>query len=187
LADSANVPVGVAQDAFFNNTADGTQLNTLTYSGTGLDALPSISANTNYTLTVALGVPGINYGATYYLSLLANGSSPTGEPIAIPSSSLILLPATSGYTNFYDATVTLNAATILADGLVGQQLGIQLESEIAPGALPYADLSQASQTYFSDVRLDTAAVPEPSTYALMLGGFGLLVYCRSRKYTTARG
>jgi hypothetical protein len=183
VAVSGNVPVAVGQEAFFNNTDDGLgnfPLNTITYSG----ALPTIS-DTSYTLTVALGVPS-GQVADYKLSLLVDGS-PTYATATVDSANFGLAGSGTtatgnGYTNFYDFSVTLSAATIEADGLVGKQLGVQLGSQEISPDFPYSHGGAFSQTYFSDVRL----VPEPSTFALvgLAGGFGLL-FLRGRMRRSA--
>jgi hypothetical protein len=177
---SGNVPSGVQQNAFLNNTQDklgNFTLNTITYSGTSSDALPDIVAGHSYTLTVALGVPGLGYAADYSLSLLADGSSVA--PASVDSSDFGVAGSGTtatggGYTDFYDFSVTLSAATIAAENLGGKQLGIRLGSELDNSGTS----SDASQTYFSDVRL--VETPEPSTFAMigLVGGLGLLVLVR---------
>jgi hypothetical protein len=184
VANSTDVPTAVGQNAFFNNTDDGSNsdptvfpLNTITYSGTGGDALPTIASGASYTLTVALGVPS-GQPSEYSLSLLA-GSTPFATA-TIDSDDLGVVGSGTtatggGYTDFYDFSVTLSAATIAADNLGGQQLGIQLGSQEDSTAEPYATNGDYSQTYFSDVRL--VETPEPSTFALMglAGGLGMLL------------
>jgi hypothetical protein len=187
ITTSSNVPAGVNQDAFFNNTDDGSNsmptifpLNTITYSGTGADALPNILSGQTYTLTVALGVPA-GQAADYSLSLLA-GASPVATATVDSANFGLPLSGTTatggGYTDFYDLSVTLSAATIAADSLGGKQLGIQLGSQEVDTAEPYSVNGDYSQTYFSDVRL--VETPEPSTFAMvgLLGGLGLLVLIR---------
>jgi hypothetical protein len=125
-----------------------------------------------------LGVPGLGSAADYTLSILANGSlgSPAYASATVDSDNFGLAGSGTtatgnGYTDFYDFSVTLSAATIAADNLTGP-LGIQLASQ----EVDTATSSDASQTYFSDVRLTATDVPEPSTFALvgLAGGLGVL-------------
>ena len=183
VAVNGNVPVAVGQAAFFNNTDDGSggyPVNTITYSGVGLDALPTITKYYGYTLTVALAFPGGNGPtqlADYSVSLLAGSSTFTATA---NNAQLTLLPSTIGYTNFYDLSVNLSAAYVLAHPtLIGQQLGIVLSSNEDPSALAYLPGGNFTSTSFSDVRL--TETPEPSTWALIGVGALVLLWRANRK------
>jgi hypothetical protein len=120
---------------------------TITYDGTGADALPVIAADTDYTLTVAVGNrdQGSDIGGTDTVDLLA-GTSAFGTTV----NETQITPDT-----FTDETVTLSAATILADNLVGKSLGIELV-----GSQYGSD--GFDQAAFDNVRLTaTTDVPAP--------------------------
>jgi hypothetical protein len=133
--------------ALLNIQQDGS--GTITYTGTGADALPVIAADTDYTLTVAVGnrtdgFGGAALGGTDTLDLLA-GTTAFGTTVNETQ--------ITGDT-FTDETVTLSAATILADNLVGQSLGIQLiGSQYGSDGF--------DQAAFDNVRLTEATVAAP--------------------------
>jgi hypothetical protein len=123
-----------------------------------------------------LGVP-TGQEAEYSLNILAGGTSHAAASVNSADFGVLGSGTTAtgnGYTGFYDFTVTLSAATIAADNLGGEQLGIELGSQEVLPDLPYSDDGNFSQTYFSEVRL--TETPEPSTFGMvgLLGGAGLV-------------
>jgi autotransporter-associated beta strand protein len=122
----------------------------ITYTGTGADALPVILPDTDYTLTVAVGNRTQDYssavGGTDTVDLLA-GTNTFGT--TVNEANPLLIP-----DSFTDETVTLTAATILADNLVGQSLGIQLlGSQYGSDGF--------DQAAFDNVRLTATTVAAP--------------------------
>jgi hypothetical protein len=166
------VPGSDGSQYTFANAGSGSPASTITYSGTGVDALPLITANTKYTLTVALGNNTTGTTAdpgTYYLNFLAGG---TPIPGAV-SGPILQINSVIPQGTFKDFSVTLTAAE--ASSFIGQQLGIQLESGAYSG-------SNFTQTIFDNVRLsETSTVPEPSTWALIGVGALALVWQAKRK------
>jgi hypothetical protein len=69
------------------------------------------------------------------------------------------------------ASGTFTPETLILPVLTSPYLGDQLQVEL---------ISNGNSTTFSDVTLDFVAVPEPSTYAMMLGGLVLLA-CAIRR------
>jgi hypothetical protein len=145
----------------YNGTPD--VANTITTAA----SLGAITADTTYTLTVAIGNPagsGLD-DDTYdaYFGLLANGNPFVIDPIAIGS-----VPDGT----FQDFTFSFT--TPLDANYAGQSLGIVLASE--------APTDTGLQAAFDNVRLDASdpeAVPEPATWALLL--LGALILCWSMR------
>jgi hypothetical protein len=130
------------------------------------DPVTTIANNTIYKLTVALG--NHNQTGAYgdpgdmTISLLANN-------VLVPGATLTILNGTipNGYFQDYNIGFT----TGNADLLFGENLTIQLGT--ASGG--------QTQASFDNVRLDATEVPEPSTYAMMLGGLAVLAFSVRRK------
>jgi len=158
-------------------------------SGTGgillSDSLGTIAANSTYTLSLNIGAPptltGIStYTAGYtapqvYFALLGNGSN------VITSMTLANTSVTiDGLTNY-----TISFTTGAAGGYIGQDLSIKLQAVKAlypantvPG---HSNGDPGGEVaIFDDVYLTGPAVPEPSTYALMLAGAGLMFLAHRR-------
>jgi hypothetical protein len=170
------------QFAFIDNNVAGTEA-----SLTSASTLGTITADTTYTLTVALGSPDAVFqggpldfdpvsgvppaGAS--LALLANG-----QPFAIDS-----IPSGSVASGTWQ-DFSLTYTTTDSDPIVGEQLTIQLGTDLNPG--------EAEEASFDNVQLDATAnddasdggdgngdgsgsdlgtTPEPSTWALL--GIGL--------------
>ncbi len=145
-ADGTNV-------AFFYGTSEGSLTQTLT---------ESLAANTNYTLTVAVGnrnVPELFAG--YRIELLAGGVS-----VAIESNAT----APSAVGTFAD--VTLNFVTAGTHSQLGQTLGIRLTG---PSSV------SNTRVEYDNVRLTAtgATVPEPST-AIAMGLLGIVGFTGRR-------
>lgn len=127
------------------------------YQDTGI-----LLANTAYTLTVAIGSRADRINSPGIISLY-NGTDTTGTLLASGGG----LPATQNTFQDYSVTFT-TGATVTGDLTVGL-------SVVGAGTI---------QADFDNVRLTTAAVPEPSTVALcLLGGLGVAgrAYRRSRR------
>jgi hypothetical protein len=154
--------------AFINNDYPG-----VTDTITTAASLGEITADTTYTLTVALGNPngtGLydNTGDVYF-GLTANGSQFVIDPILNGSIS------NGTFQDFsFSFTTPVDAA------YAGESLGIVLAS------LP--ESNNAFQPSFDNVRLDEtdlAVAPEPTSFVLILGGLALLgcVQLRRRRPT----
>jgi hypothetical protein len=184
------------QFAFIDNDVAGTEA-----SLTSASTLGTITADTTYTLTVALGSPDAVFqggpldfdpvsgvppaGAT--LALLANG-----QPFAIDS----IPSGTVASGSWQDFSLTYT--TTDSDPIVGEQLTIQLGTDLNPG--------EAEEASFDNVQLDATAnddgtdggggngdgsgsdlgtTPEPPSWALLgFGGFafGCLMRWRQLKF-----
>lgn len=119
----------------------------ITYTGSGADALPVIAADTDYTLTVAVGnrtSGSSGIGGTDTVDLLV-GTSAFGATVNETQITA---------DTFTDETFTLTATMILADNLVGQPLGIQLiGSQYGSDGF--------DQAAFDNVRLTATTVAAP--------------------------
>jgi hypothetical protein len=166
-------------------TSDGSQLGFLDAFYNGPDALTlststsaTIQANTTYTLTFALGAPvnppqglgtaGQDVAPTDTISLLANGtafSSTLVQDTSVPEGTVA------------DFSTTFTTGT--TDSIIGQQLGISLFA--IKDSYPVVGDPGFEETVFDNVRLtEVSAVPEPATWALMLGGVAFLVLLTQR-------
>jgi hypothetical protein len=137
------------QDAWINGPGTITSTDSFT-----------IAANTDYFLTVALGLrndiaSGQPDPGTMTLSLIDITQNLT-------LASLPFTPVVAG--TFTDFQVPLTAAQVTGFNAVGDSMTIQL-MESGTG-------SNGIQGNFDNVRLDA---PEPSTYAMLFGGLGMLV------------
>jgi hypothetical protein len=138
--------------------------------------LTSINAGDTYQATVevgnAVGTGLFDDPGNVFLNILANGTvvATTALPIGtIPEGTI------------QDYSVSLTGAQTLALG--GQALSFQMEA-LDPTAQGF-DTSNPLTDYtpeFDNIRVtDTSAIPEPSTYAMMLGGLALLGFYFRRK------
>lgn len=138
-------------------------------------SLGTITANTTYTLTVALangGIPSDDFGTlSDTLALTANGTPFTSS--IIPDSTIPGTSTESGQSGgnslntFTDFTLTFKTGA--SGGPIGENLGIQISATNNVLSSVYSYLNA------DNVRLD-AVVPEPSTYALMFVGLGFLAF-----------
>jgi hypothetical protein len=120
-----------------------------------------LTLNTSYTLTVSVGNPGGQAFQGYVLSILAgtNTLATTGIQYDVASGA-------------FEVKSTSFIADSSMAALVNTPITILLT---APGAL----LAQSTGADFDNVQLTSAAVPEPSTYALLgIGTFGALLWTR---------
>jgi hapalindole H/12-epi-hapalindole U/12-epi-fischerindole U synthase len=130
----------------------------------------TLQTNTLYTLTVEVGnmaidsSPSNNFAFTgfpgYRVDLLA-----AGQVIASDNNTLLLAEGTFRTSQF---SLSVGASHVLA----GQSLGIRLVNlNAGPGI----------EVNFDDVRLDATAIPEPGTFASLLGVATLALAVRRRK------
>lgn len=124
----------------------------------------ALLANTTYTLTIAIGNRGDtppNGQATWSPGVisLVNGADNTGTVLATTTG----LPGS--VDSWQDFTVSFTTGASVAG-----DLSILLAVQDAP----------AIQADFDNVRLDATPVPEPSTYALVLGGLTLFPLVRRK-------
>ena len=157
-ADSGQFRPGPAAGAFtyFNYVPDGL---TVAYTnGSGISQTVGITAvaGVTYTLSVQLGFrKDITDTSPVSLLVGAGGAFATGTPLQF-----------SGDWSTYTATYTATAAD--AGGAITILLG-----------------PSGAQGDFDDVRLsdDAAAVPEPASWALMIGGFAMVGTAARRRRT----
>jgi hypothetical protein len=164
-----------SQSAFFQVYYNG-EVSTLTTN----NSLGTIAPDTTYTLTVALGsevnrttmdgasgAPTGDVAAQEDISLLANGA-------AAATFTLVNTAVPVGTEADYTASFTTGAS----GGFIGDALTIQLEADKAfyPGGVDPG----SEEAMFDNVRL--SETPEPSTWALMLGGMGFLVLLARRNF-----
>jgi len=182
-----NNSYGVAKNSTLGSagTSDGNQSALAqvyyNYTNTTLttnNSLGIIAPNTTYTLTVAVGAPtnpttfnGANgtvgeTAAQAQIFLLANGGVAANGFLANTAVSV-------GTETDLTATFTTGAS----GGFIGDALTIQLEADKAFYPGDNADPGDES-LMFDNVRL--TETPEPSTWALMLGGVGFLVLLARR-------
>jgi hypothetical protein len=142
---------------------------------TSAASLGFIQSNTKYTLTVAIGNVGGSDSVSNHspgnvsFSLLANG---------VAFATQTILNGTVPDATFEDFTLTFQTPN--AGSIIGENLGIQLASlpTSGPGSGPA----------FDNVTLDATSIavaPEPSTYALLLGGLLTLGWLTRRKLALA--
>ena len=114
----------------------------------------TLQANTRYTLQVDVGDLGSNDFDGYRITLSAGGSAITDDSSSLDPQGGFLTSVRS-----YDA--------LPGDPFIGGTLSVFIQGT-------------SENTLFDNVRLTTAPIPEPQTYALMLAGLGLVGYARFR-------
>jgi fibronectin-binding autotransporter adhesin len=161
---------------------------TLADSNTGSGALLTLS--TGATLAFNLGA-----GKTGSFFNLTGTANQTGAAVIFNNTVLTLNDVTGGglvaggtpnalntqfsYVLFQSdnsSTSQYSGLTIGAGGLITAGLYINPVGEFGSGGV-YAD----SQLYFQNGNILVDVVPEPSTWAMLLGGLGVLAYCVRRK------
>jgi hypothetical protein len=166
-----------SQSAFMQVYFNGTT-STLTSNSLG-----NIAASTTYTLTVAIGAPTTP-------SSLDNVSGTSGETAAQADISLLADGNVASEFTLVNSSVpvgteadyTTTFTTGASGGFIGDALTIQLEADKAfytVGSNTFVDPGDES-IMFDNVRL--TETPEPSTWALMLGGAGFLVLLARRNF-----
>jgi len=143
---------------------------------TSAASLGTIEANTCYTLTVAIGnVAGSDSVSNHFpgnvsFSLLANGTAFATD--SVPNGTV----PDGTFENF-----SLTFQTPSSGSIIGESLEIQLASLPTPGP--------GAGPAFDNVTLDATSIavaPEPSTCALMLGGFLVLAWLSRPRTRSAR-
>lgn len=173
-------PVGV-QNANANGgftAPDGTQDGYVNNGAwLGSTSLTAIQANTAYTLTVAEGNRGGGFAQSAGFTIaLAYGSSAGDAALASSGNwgnSLHVDYANSPAVGAF-ADYTVSFTTGASDSAIGQSLFVVLGSDATTAA------SGVNPIDYDNVRLTAAAVPEPTSLALLLGGLTLLVVRRRR-------
>lgn len=123
----------------------------------------TLQANTQYTLSLDIGDRNDTNFTGYVLQLFAGSTQ-----LAIDNNSV---PVPDGGW----ATSTITYTSSASDPLVGQTVKIQFQSL---GIVSQTGEAGA-QTVYDNLKLTAIAVPEPATWALLLGGAGaLLVFNR---------
>jgi hypothetical protein len=102
----------------------------------------------------------------------------------LPSSVVSAVLTSIGFnsvTNINFSTVTLNGVGLnVVNGVVDTATTISELHLTGPLTLVVSGLSGANASYSGTINV-TAAVPEPETYALMLGGLGLVGFAARRR------
>ena len=132
------------------------------------NSLGTYAANTIYTLTVAIATP--NPWAAPLNSIIALGTDGTNPGSALASITTNVGSLSS--TAFQDITLTLDTSVVT--GAVGQNIVVLLEHNATTGA------SYGRDIFYDNVRL-SSAVPEPATWAMLMGGVGFLTLFRRRR------
>lgn len=153
--------------AFINNDDPG-----VTDTITSAASLATITGQTEYTLTIAIGNPKPNDSSLYgspgnvSFSLLANG-------VAFATKTVTNGTVPNG--TFEDFTLTFTTPS--SGSIIGENLEIQM------AALP--EQNSAYQPAFDNVRLDDTAVivavPEPATWALLVFSAPALCWLMRRR------
>ena len=162
----ATIPNGSYYAGYwFSNTA-GVDAQ-LTYSGASLG---NLAADTTYTLTMSVGCPSYTGGSTSQTaSIHLTGFDGT-------TTTDITSASASGLSNNTWVTVTATFDTGANSAFNGQAIGLFIDtnstSTPAGGAVVNWDNVQLTSL---------ANVPEPGTFAMLLGGVGMLTMLRRRR------
>ena len=143
--------------------AAGSWGSALSSQNTGTDY--TFLANHDYFVAMSMSInPGVSYQVTFFIQDLTTG----GELVTIGRS------GTGATVALYDSATALT----IGGSAVGSFSGVLDEVRLSAGALT------------SDQLLITAAIPEPSSYALLAGGFvGLVMFHRraGRRLVAVKG
>jgi len=189
--------VSTAGDSGSFNGANAVRVNGNAYYGYTLESLTpvvsSIENNVTYTLTFALANDGGGAG-NVTLSLLTTTSAPntfdySSTPVGgNPSNGYY--PATSPYP-IITTVNTIASNTILGSTINAQTIGDFTDYSVSFDTLHGDNAASVGQDLTLALNGDTGGsflfdnarltVPEPSTYAMMLGGVVLLGFCVRRK------
>jgi len=149
---------------------------------TGTGSAVNLVAGASYTLSFDVGDRTDQTMSTLGIDLLTGG--PIGSGNGDPNTGTVLAPSTGGFTDEVtrsqllttgggngSGTFTNFSITIPASALVGDSGALYLE---------LVNTSNANQVNVSNIELSEAvpvpAVPEPGTWAMMLGGLGALFF-----------
>jgi len=134
----------------------------------GSNSLGTYAANTVYSLTVAVATPQTY--ATTLSSIIALGTDGTNPGSALASKTTNF--GSLSNSAFQDITLTLDTSVITS--AVGQNIVVLLEQNVTTGSYYGKDV------LYDNVRLNTAAVPEPTTWALLAFSLTSVVVFRRR-------
>jgi hypothetical protein len=188
---SANYQTFITSTGGYTGTFQGTTAGQIngpyqTVELESLNPVTTIANNAIYTLTFALSTPGGAGDVAIQLLATTQAADPTiytsgGSPPVVGTSpypiittvdTLASTPVSDLNTHagvFTDYSTSFSTVGGLNSSYVGDNLSIALFD--APG----------STITFDNVRLSEVVAPEPSTYAMMLGGLALLGFCIRRK------
>ena len=147
-------------------------LGTGTVTGTvwcGTVSLGKYAADTVYTLTVAVAT-GTKW-ATLMNSIIALGTDGTNPGSALASKTTNF--GSLSETAFTNITLTLDTSVVTS--AVGQDIVVLLETNATLGS------TNGKDTFYDNVQLNTSAVPEPATWALLAFSLTSVVVFRRRR------
>ena len=135
----------------------------------GSNSLGTYAANTVYSLTVAVATPQTY--ATTLSSIIALGTDGTNPGSALASKTTNF--GSLSNSAFQDITLTLDTSVITS--AVGQNIVVLLEQNVTTGSYYGKDV------LYDNVRLNTLAVPEPATWALLAFSLTTVMVLRRRR------
>jgi hypothetical protein len=149
------------QAAFMNLNGSGGNVTITTAA-----SLATVILGTQYTLTAAVGNPtggGTSLPGSFTIALLVNGTAATNFTLTNANTAV-------ADSSFADFSTTFTATAAQSGGaLTAQLFGVNQGTG-----------NNNSQIFFDNIRV-SEVVPEPSTWALMLCGAGLLVAIGARR------
>jgi hypothetical protein len=172
--------------------ADGQLTGSVFYSSTGLSlSMGGLIPTEAYDLIAYVNEPDYEgplnvqatlNGSSFYLTTSAQGPAPTYSPsvtsyIQSTTTTANSNPALSYATANYVEFTGVSGAVLNADAL--SVVGVSQNPYNSAATVPFAGL-----TGFQVI--DVGAVPEPSTWAMMLGGLGMLAFCVRRKAASVK-
>jgi hypothetical protein len=124
----------------------------------------------NLSVNVGMGSGYADYGelATAEFQLLSFGSEGYNYNLGVAATS-VLVKDYYGYLNTFNYTLTLNGT----ESFIGDEIAIVLKGLKNGSTFQNVSYDNVQLTY-------VAAIPEPSTYALVLGGIATLLLIRRR-------
>jgi hypothetical protein len=151
-----------------NAFSDSALNNVLTYDSTG-----------NYGVFNIKGLTaGVTYTVQFFAAMTNNGDYTSGGGAPVESSTEIVTNTTSGGSSTLSFGQTYNPLT---ETYSGTGVYTVTDTFVAPsnGTQDFFFSSPTSQTV--QIAAAVILIPEPSTYAMMLGGLALLGFCVRRK------